>query len=554
MKTNKEVESLQGIETFGKALLLSALLICANAVEPVTLQASDYNVQHNFRLRPRGNMIPKVQAVYYAHAWVETRRPDCTDSEVVPALQPVGWGDLGMDRLGTRGRVLHRDRGAGTVEANLGRLNVGAGGLPRTTWTARAHGCVGARAIANAQISVNALTAGGDVTGVIRTFGSARASAPPPRRSRAYAFSMAMVEARGGREMRNGRIVWRKVVRDTVAGRSSDRRQVDPIDYTVRDLVTGEVHEGTLYTVDVDILNSPDGGFEWDEDVATVWASNLSFLVEFPSDKTSLKGRLWIKVEDGKVVESEGTGFFENLNASLGEEVPFKMDLPNEIEFDYDLGDFEDHDLEVDLDMYGAGETEEEAEAEVPGLIMRPVVVDTPARQLEVSFYPDEEPWMVQVSPRLGGEADWQDLPMQPMVLDDGRHSMLLPMTASDGFPSQFFRLRRVETPQSDFQITQLDPQCGDPVILVEFNRPLDFETLFESARFMIQSQHGEALQVISMDGLEENALILILDQPPIPGVSYHLQATGVLDMNGQPLMPQPALTFGCPPSNDTAH
>jgi hypothetical protein len=193
-------------------------MLTAAALLGLTLPvaASTYNVQHNFNLRPRGNVVPQVQAVYYAHAWARTFKPDCTDSDVEPAGQPLAWGAFGTDRLISQGRVRHRNGGAS--DATQARVAVGAGGMALTTWTADAQGCANAKAQANSQISVNGFGAGTPITGVIRSFGFATAKAPPPRVAESYAFSMAMVEARGGRLMKNGTIRWGKVVRDVVSG------------------------------------------------------------------------------------------------------------------------------------------------------------------------------------------------------------------------------------------------------------------------------------------------------------------------------------------------
>jgi hypothetical protein len=44
------------------------------------------------------------------------------------------------------------------------------------------------------------------VTGTIRAWGEAKAALRPPRRSKAYAFSVTLLEVQGGRAMRNGNI------------------------------------------------------------------------------------------------------------------------------------------------------------------------------------------------------------------------------------------------------------------------------------------------------------------------------------------------------------
>lgn len=74
-----------------RALLVAALLALLSPAG-----AGVYDVTHNFTLSPKGNVVPQVQAVYYAHAWAQTVRPNCSDADVEPAAgtQPVGWGRL----------------------------------------------------------------------------------------------------------------------------------------------------------------------------------------------------------------------------------------------------------------------------------------------------------------------------------------------------------------------------------------------------------------------------------------------------------------------------
>jgi hypothetical protein len=260
--------------------------------------AASYDVEHSFRLRPGGNVVPRVTATYYAHSYIQERRGDCQDFAVAPA-QEAAFNPYGRDKLRDRkGQVRNRGSDGRYRDVTNGSLAVPAAGIDERI-RAFTAGCL-SWADANSVIKVDPLVAGGQVTGTIRAWGDARAALRPPRRSKAYAFSMTLVEAQGGRALRNGNIRWGRVVRDIVSGRANQRRQVDPIEYSVTDLVTGEVHEGTLYSVVIDVLEAGGGGFTWEQDVVELTARDADFKIEFPSKLTKLQGVLDLQVRSLK--------------------------------------------------------------------------------------------------------------------------------------------------------------------------------------------------------------------------------------------------------------
>lgn len=348
-----------------------ALAIACTVVVAQSLSAAEYDVEHALQLRPGGNVVPRVKATYFAHSFIKERDGDCKDFAVEPALQGQGFEPYRWDRLSRRFSKPQIRVRNGRSYANTGSINVPAGGINRQI-SAFTPGCQ-SWADANSEITVNPLTAGGVVTGKIGSWGMAEAAIRPPRKSSAYAFSMAMVEAQGGRELRDGSIRWRWVVRDIVVGRASSRRQVDPIDYTVTDRATGDVSTGTFFNATVEVLGAgAGGGFSWENDVVEIESPNVDLKVEFPSPFTSLQGVLELQVREGKVSFSNATGHYAGALPPVGTEVPFSFPLANEEEFDYDLGSVGGDDVDVNLEFSGGGEALEEKSAE-PEIIYYPI-------------------------------------------------------------------------------------------------------------------------------------------------------------------------------------
>jgi hypothetical protein len=514
-----------------------ALLALPALLSPA--HAGQYNVGHGFTLRPKGNVVPQVQAVYYAHAWGRTFGPNCADSDVKPPIQPPGWGAFGTDRLASQAVVRNRDGGS-SIPANVARVNVGAAGLGLTTWTANAPGCASATAQANSEISVNAFAAGTPVTGTLRSFGFANAVAPPPRRSESYAFSMAMVEARGGKLMKNGNIRWGKVVRDVVSGHAAARRQVDPIEFTVTDVVTGETRAGTLFTVTVDLPASSAGGFVWENHQVEITASNLTFHVAFPSTNSSLQGELLVEVAGGVVTNATATGHYAGQAPAVGAAIPFNLAVPNDIEFDYDLGDFGDHDLEVGLDFSGAGETAAEAVSEQPWLTTTAPDDTT----LTVEYFATDRPYVLESAPHLSPSALWSRVPVAP-VLVEGRVIYHLPRNPS--VPSQFFRLRSEQTADTQPPTFQALPQCGGPVVVVEFNEPVQPASALDPTHYQLMALPPATLQIMQVQMISPQKVMLMLNQPLLPGSSYQLHVQGLSDLAGNVVPPGSMTTFNCP-------
>lgn len=287
---------------------------------------NEYGVEHNLRLKPGGNVIPLVGIRYYTYARVWERGPSNSDKDkqTGKVLIPAGGGN------GTR--------------------------------TAFAQGACKSSAKANSSWNVAPFAAGTPVIVTIKSDGKAIAIAdPPPISAFAHARSWTKVYARGGQELRNGRIRWGRVIKDKVSGSASAfagkrRRSWDPITFEVFDPVTLTTVQDTLLSIEWHVLKEGPGGIDWDGDIVDLDAQDAEFIVNLSSPYSVEQGYLRLKIENGEVVISDDSGIFEATLPPVGANIPLTFGLANETEFDYDLGDFDDHDITVTLDFGGDGE------------------------------------------------------------------------------------------------------------------------------------------------------------------------------------------------------
>jgi hypothetical protein len=287
------------------AALATALLLAASTA---SAQAS-YDVRHRFRFRPGGN-VTAVQDRLRTHARVDPP-PAVDDKFVVNAVPPAGAAD------------------------DLVSFLVGNNSA----------------ALAHANATVNPFVPGGLVTGTIRADGSAVVF-DRRQRGAADAFSAAEVRVRGGRLLRNGSVLWGPILSSSVAGSASARGR-DPWAFTVLDLDTGDLFEGTLLSIDLDLGQ---GQYDWDSDAGffSLDAQDFTFNIDMSSAFTNVNGTLDFGVTNGVVTQSVATGIFAGILPGVGSPGSFTVPFAP-IEFDYDLGDFDGHDLDVSIGYDGAG-------------------------------------------------------------------------------------------------------------------------------------------------------------------------------------------------------
>jgi len=390
-----------------------------------------YDIEKNFTLTPGGDLLPQVTVRYYTHGWASEQEKDgtkCANYAVQPAGQPDKWEGYTYDHLFPGGDVYN----GLTVKVTQGSLGVDASGLDETSFPADADECANSEGYANSTFTVAPFGVGEDVTGTIRVYGWALADAPPAQRADAYAFSMAMVEVQGTKKLRNGKFHLGKVIRATVSGRDGQHNH-DPVGYTVRDLVTSEVFTGTLYSVSVSVTNSPSDGFNWETNTVLITAPNLTFDIEFPGTNTSLQGALHLAVNNGIVTDATATGVFTGTLPAPGTVVPFSLTLSNEVEFDYDLGDFGGHDLDVTINIDNAGEASEESGSVTLSAVLsgqHSVNVSWPVTVTPTSYVLETTPTLLA--------ANWQAVSLQPLLTNE-EYSVVLPISNS----AAFFRLQQ---------------------------------------------------------------------------------------------------------------
>jgi hypothetical protein len=302
---------------------------------------------------------------------------------------------------------------------------------------------------------------------------------------------MTLVEAQGGRAMRNGNIRWGRRVSDLVGGRTNSRRQVDPVDFTVTDLVTGRVHTGTLYTVTIDILKAGGGGFVWDKDEVEVTAADLDFKIEFPTALTSLQGKLDLRVRGGEVTHSE------------------------------------------------------EAKAADPDLTIVPRSGITPSEALTLAYPPQNVPVILQQSTDLSVWDD-TDITHVERSFENGMETLTVPVESGR---SLFFRLQTQEDHVPDTTAPKFLAEgiCGEPIVLINFTEAMNPESAQDPFLYLVVDQFGQPNQVLDAQMLAPDTAILFLQQPLQP--EFQDQAVilgGMSDLAGNEMRPDYVVPVHC--------
>jgi hypothetical protein len=363
----------------GSALLL--LLIATipyDARADVVVDRKDYRITHLFSLKPGGNVVPNVTAEFFAHAWV---LDPGLRSSVNPAGQPAGFDNGGFENVDRMGRVTNHDRANANNKraVNTGSFAVPAAGIPFPPGAVRTANVAPPinSAQANSRFGVNAFAAGTAITGAIQADGFAEARydtvAKAPKPSEAYAFSYAKLSAQGGRQLANGKILWRPQISTppvgggAIAGKYNQRRGRDPIDFTILDLVTGDLLEEVLLDISYDVLGL--GTLEWDSTTGSfaIDAQNAEFHIDMSSPYTAQQGMLDLVIANGLVTVANDSGLFDGVLPSVGSLGTFMTTL-GDITLDYDFGDFNGHDLDVTANFSGGGSAR--AAVPEPGLLL----------------------------------------------------------------------------------------------------------------------------------------------------------------------------------------
>jgi len=202
------------------------------------------------------------------------------------------------------------------------------------------------------------------VDGTIHVDGFAKIDNPNGPEAEAVASSISGVTVRSRTQLPNGRIQWGPALMATVHGSASVAIH-DPIHFDLIDLVTQEELAGTLLQIESELQG--DGSFLWDGGLFQLDASFFDFSIDISSPYTVQQGTVDLKVRNGIITTSVGTGLFANIFPSVGQSGAFSLPLGG-IQLDYSLGDFDGHGLDVTFDFNGGGE----AAARVPGEVPEP--------------------------------------------------------------------------------------------------------------------------------------------------------------------------------------
>jgi PEP-CTERM motif len=128
----------------------------------------------------------------------------------------------------------------------------------------------------------------------------------------------------------------------------------DPVDFKVTDLKTGVVTSGSLFSVSSDMGGS--GSFSWDTGTFDLNASDFDFSIRIDSPFTVQQGTADLKVDNGLITVSAGTGMFAGLFPAVGSSGDFTIPFDNNFVLDYNLGDFNGDPLAAQFFLGGSGQ------------------------------------------------------------------------------------------------------------------------------------------------------------------------------------------------------
>lgn len=313
-----------------------------------------YNIYHGFTLIPGSATLPLVKAISYNHALVTETGLSCSSAEFTPALQPAGYDSLKKDTM--IGLTVFNEH----IPVNYKITTVPKAGTQGTmTDSAFANGCL-SKAKASTCIAINPYSAGIPLSGEIQSYGFGQ-SLNSSLTADAFAISVGDVTAESTKKLRSGTIIWVPWVASTSSGKGHGIRQKagtsDPITYFVHNYNTGLDTSGTLLTISMTFYTDTDTLTyinKWKNDTVRMESDSAEFYIDFPSTLTNLQGNLLVKVEGGIVTQSIGTGFFSSVPVPIvGTTTPVVFPLQNLLNFNYNLGNFNNDPLQVIINMFG---------------------------------------------------------------------------------------------------------------------------------------------------------------------------------------------------------
>ncbi|MBM3847587.1 MAG: hypothetical protein FJ405_15045 [Verrucomicrobia bacterium] len=165
----------------------------------------------------------------------------------------------------------------------------------------------------------------------------------------------------------------------------------------------------------------------------------MNFLIDVPGKFTSVTGRFDIQIRAGRVASASASGIYAGKAPPVGTPVPLAMDIPDQVEFDYDLSSLTPagNEVDVEIEMYGSGEA---VDANAWDDVELSLTTATPTGEpgLTVSWPKTTSPVVLESSRSLDGNS-WT--PMLNIPHDYfGLNFVKIPGTRA----SEFFRLTSI--------------------------------------------------------------------------------------------------------------
>jgi hypothetical protein len=313
------------------AVALSALCVSvlagAGTARAQQATGGTYIVQHRFTLRPGGDVPPSVGWDHFEYAHAENSIPQTVTNVTPRIVNPVPTAVV-----------------------------------PSAVTSSQAASVTGADAAATATAIIT-VAGPREVSGTIIASGSAKTSLPAGLEySYAHAKSGCRVGAQGGRRLANGTIRFQPNIKwsPPVEGQrwSCKQRIRDPIIARRTDLISGVTTEQTLLSIDAESIAGP---VSWDDAGLLIQAPDVHLEIKMQSPWTVQQGTLELRVVAGLVTTSVKTGVFAGAPLPpVGASMPFMIDLPAQVDMDYDMGAADDN-VAIEINFSNAGATDDVA-------------------------------------------------------------------------------------------------------------------------------------------------------------------------------------------------
>jgi hypothetical protein len=204
--------------------------------------------------------------------------------------------------------------------------------------------------------TLNPFTFGTAVSGSLRSQGSVTANTGGVFDSASWAAMI--IEAENSRvgsidwavhldHSKLGGFQWiRKITGSTLA---------DPISFKVTDLDTGAIVEGTLFSLSSDFLGV--GSLSWTNGTFTLNAldaDSYEFHIDLDSPFTIQQGTADLRVDNGVITVSQGTGMFAGIFPAVGTPGNFAVPFDNDLTIDYNLDVFPGNPVNVQFTIDNA--------------------------------------------------------------------------------------------------------------------------------------------------------------------------------------------------------